>query len=78
MLEQTYDFPLKLISQGQLANASTRAHNIQEINKSMIKKTCLPTVLRRLTPTLCACTEPPIVTQGTPMYSDSHVVVVPA
>lgn len=38
----------------------------------------IPTLLRRLTPTLCACTEPDIVTHGTPMYKDSHVVVVPA
>jgi hypothetical protein len=38
----------------------------------------IPTLLRRLTPTLCACTEPAIVTHGTPMYKDSHVVVVPA
>lgn len=27
---------------------------------------------------MCACTEPAIVTQGTPIYKDSHVVVVPA
>lgn len=38
----------------------------------------LPTFLRRLTPTLCACTEPAIVTHGTPIYKDSQVVVVPA
>lgn len=31
-----------------------------------------------LTPTLWACTEPAIVTHGTPIYKDSHVVVVPA
>jgi len=41
-------------------------------------KSFLPTLLRRLTPTLCACTEPAIVTHGTPIYKDSQVVVVPA
>jgi hypothetical protein len=35
-------------------------------------------LVRRLTPTLWACTEPAMVTHGTPMYKDSHVVVVPA
>ena len=43
-----------------------------------IMKSFLPTLLRRLTPTLCACTDPAIVTHGTPIYKDSHVVVVPA
>lgn len=38
----------------------------------------LPTLLRRLTPTLWACTEPAIVIHGTPMNKDSQVVVVPA
>jgi hypothetical protein len=38
----------------------------------------IPILERRLTPTLWACTEPAMVTHGTPMYRDSHVVVVPA
>jgi hypothetical protein len=43
-----------------------------------ISTSYIPTLLSRLTPTLCAWTEPAIVTHGTPMYKDSHVVVVPA
>lgn len=42
------------------------------------KKKPSPTLLRRLTPTLWAWTDPAIVTHGTPIYNDSHVVVVPA
>ena len=38
----------------------------------------VPTFVSRLTPTLWAWTEPAIVTHGTPMKRDSHVVVVPA
>lgn len=40
--------------------------------------TCSPILLRRLTPTLWAWTDPAIVTHGTPIYRDSQVVVVPA
>lgn len=37
-----------------------------------------PNCVSSETPTLLACTRPAIVTQGTPMYRDSQVVVVPA
>lgn len=52
--------------------------NAKKVTEKETKMSFLPTLLRRLTPTLCACTEPAIVTHGTPMYKDSHVVVVPA
>jgi hypothetical protein len=69
-------------SQSKTWNGYREVRVIQNILKSTskthIKVDSIPTLLRRLTPTLCACTEPAIVTHGTPMYKDSHVVVVPA
>lgn len=59
-------------------NNKTFIRLISEVFHNKEKEQFLPTVLRRLTPTLWACTEPPIVTHGTPMYKDSQVVVVPA
>lgn len=56
-----------------------RLHNKNNRNElTSTIKTNLPTFVRMLTPTLWACTEPAIVTHGTPMYRDSKVVVVPA
>lgn len=49
-----------------------------QISTRKAEKGIIPMLERRLTPTLWACTEPAMVTHGTPMYKDSHVVVVPA